>query len=91
MKTYFVHFCLAMIVVLLALIAYRQSPHIAYGAAPQEYKVVYYQSSLGHTSQGQSIPNPVDAQTMLNQNAKDGWELVTALGTSATAHYIFKK
>lgn len=86
MRNHFVQICLAMIVVLLAVIAYRQAPHIAYGAAPKEYKVVYVDASnSGYATAA------VKFEAMMNQQAKDGWELVTAPAEASEGYFTFKK
>jgi hypothetical protein len=75
-----------MIVVLLTLIACRQgSPTTVLGAAPREYKVV-------HNYRGQDEALfPDQIQTMLNKQAKEGWELVAAPTGDPEGYFIFKK
>ena len=82
-----IRICLGMIVVLLALIACRQGPTIAHGAAPREYKMVYLYADRA----GSEDAAVGQLQAMLNQQAKDGWELVTAPTSGPGGYFTFKK
>ena len=87
MRNRFVQISLAMIVVLLAVIAFQQGPAVVDGAAAKEYKVIYY------TPPQPQSPTKYAASTqaILNQQANEGWELVQAPSDAVTGYYIFKK
>jgi hypothetical protein len=85
MRDRFVRVCLGLIILLLAVIACQQGPTSTDAAALRAYtyKCVFFQPSEGAGIVANQIQN------MLNQQARDGWELVKA--PDLDGYYIFKK
>jgi len=87
MRDRFVLICLVMMVLLLAVTACRQGLMTANAAAPKEYKVVHITCSMTSSDSERAAGE----QRILNQQVKEGWELVEAPSTSCEGFLIFKK